>query len=163
MNHDGTSVLTVGVYVGQIETDGELEVQLYGGTLPGTSYGIRDVKIELWSVECAVTGVEFILSPQRFKGFNQRCLCLVPQSLVPHEIVRPGRQFDLVGHVKRAVDHIDQFQHVLDLLSNLVLAHKQMGIILMKTPYPQRPVKRTRGFKARQRSVLRQLDGQIPI
>jgi|LauGreDrversion4_2_1035121.scaffolds.fasta_scaffold109805_5 hypothetical protein len=41
----------------KIKADGQLEVELHSSALMGTLEGIEDFNINLWSVECSVSGV----------------------------------------------------------------------------------------------------------
>mmetsp|Transcript_9468 Transcript_9468/g.23585 ORF Transcript_9468/g.23585 Transcript_9468/m.23585 type:complete len:219 (+) Transcript_9468:50-706(+) len=65
----------------QIETNGELEIELDGGTLVDAIHGIHDLDIDLGTVKGTISGIHppVALAIERVEGLLERCLGLVPQ------------------------------------------------------------------------------------
>jgi hypothetical protein len=63
VHHHRSMRLTVLTDVLQLETLRHLEIQLRRIELPGATQGILNVDVDFWSIEGALTGLDFIRQP----------------------------------------------------------------------------------------------------
>ncbi len=90
VDHNRSLLSSISSNVFQIEIERKLEVELDGTHLPLTSDAVLHLKVDLWSIECAVALVYLIISFAVFlvKDSLKRSLCSVPKLRIAHEIVR---------------------------------------------------------------------------
>mmetsp|Transcript_17126 Transcript_17126/g.36979 ORF Transcript_17126/g.36979 Transcript_17126/m.36979 type:complete len:271 (-) Transcript_17126:1664-2476(-) len=125
----------------QFEPDRELEVELHRRALMDPLHGVHDFDVDLWSVEGAVAGVfsPASLPGEGVHGARQRRLSSVPELYVPEGLLRPRAQFQLVGHSKRGVDALHEFESSNHFRFDLVLAAEDVGIVLLEPTDAREP------------------------
>lgn len=92
----------------EIELLRELKVELDGGALVISLQRIGDGNVNLWSVEGPIAGIEFPLGPslccEQLQCYLQLVFGLVPRLDLAEEVIRTGRELELEGEAKSAVD-----------------------------------------------------------
>lgn len=135
MDHDWSGVVVDGILsillldggltgvVLELELLWKLEVELDGGALMLLSHGVGDGDINLWSVESTILWVEsplaVSLSSKPVKSLSQLSLSLVPGLNLSEVLFWAGRQLELEGEAKSAVNLLQKVKETLDLILNL--------------------------------------------
>mmetsp|Transcript_14766 Transcript_14766/g.40378 ORF Transcript_14766/g.40378 Transcript_14766/m.40378 type:complete len:603 (-) Transcript_14766:35-1843(-) len=118
------------------EPDRQLEVELDGGALVLAAEGVVDVEVDLGAVEGAVLGVELpVLARRLLVGVERRGelpLRLVPRLELAHVLLGPGGEEHVVLEAELAVDEVDEAQHVLDLLLDVLLLAEDVRVVLLE-------------------------------
>ena len=113
MDDDGAMLGVVGADVLQIESFGHLVVELDRGALPLSPDGVRDVEIDLRTVERPITLVDRIVPADRIQRALELFLRVVPRLHGSEELRRPCRKLHLGLEPEVAVDAMHQAQQRL--------------------------------------------------
>ena len=97
--------------------------------------GILERDVNLWSIESSIPRVQLPRHSDIFQGLGQILLSLVPQSNVSQELLRPGRQPQLVGEPEHGVEMFQEVQNS-HLTLDLVGHAEDVGIVLLEPPQP---------------------------
>src|SRR3989344_5353413 len=76
--HRDALALTLLVYAHQVETLGDIEIELDGRHLMLPADGVGRHEVELWPVECRLARRFKMLGIALFGDFSQRSLCALP-------------------------------------------------------------------------------------
>ena len=140
VDHNGTVLLAVRAHIFQLKPLRQLEVQLNGAALPGTTQAIGQVEVQLGAVECAVALVDLKVIAKLSNGVPQGLGSNIPVLLGAHRVLRLGGQFNVILKAKGAVHTVDQLYHALDFVLDLLPGHKDVGIVLGKATHPHQPM-----------------------
>ena len=116
----------------RLKTHGQLEIKLNRTTLPGSSQGILQMEIDLGSVESAVPLIHHIFHPDFLQSLAQPLCCKLPVLVAADAVFRTCGKLYVIDKAEFTVYLINQPHNALDFIRNLLLRHKNMGIILRK-------------------------------
>ena len=163
VNHDGAVLLAVRAGVFQVKPQRQLEIQLDGTALPGSSQGILQMEVDLGTVESAISLVDDVGKSQVVQGAPQGVGGHLPVLVASHAVLRAGGQLHMVFEAEQAVNAVDQVCHALDLIPDLLRHHEDMGIVLGKAAHPHQSVHLAGFFVAVYDSQLAHPQRQIPV
>ena len=99
------------------------------------------MEVNLRTIECTVAFINNIVQPHFLQSVSQAVGSQLPILVRSHGILRSGRQLYEIFKAKKGINLIDQSCNVLDLLSNLLLSHKDMGVVLGKAAHTHQTMK----------------------
>ena len=140
VNHNWTLLGTILSRVLQVKPLRHLEIQLNGTALPCPAQGIPQVEVNLRTIERAVALVYNIIKAHVLQRLPQAVCSHLPILVRTHGILGPGGQLHKILKAKLCIHFINQFCYALNLILNLVVPHKDMGIILGKTAHAHQTV-----------------------
>mmetsp|Transcript_19999 Transcript_19999/g.47643 ORF Transcript_19999/g.47643 Transcript_19999/m.47643 type:complete len:307 (+) Transcript_19999:625-1545(+) len=147
MDDDGTLLFLLGLaavvflvgacrgHVLEAKPDGQLEVELDGGALMLATQRIEHVDVDLGSVEGAVLGVQLPLLAVAVERGLELSLGLVPHGNLADVLLRPGGEEHFVLEAELAVDKVDELEHVLDLLLDVVRLAEDVRVVLLEAAH----------------------------
>ena len=121
------------------------------------------MEVDLRAVECAVTLVDDIVKTKALQCILQAIGRSLPVLIGAHGILRAGGQLHEIVEAKLGVDLVNQMHNALDLVGNLVRAHKDVRIVLSEAADTEQTVKRTAQFVAVNDAQLADPQGQLTI
>ena len=148
MDDDGRLLRVLAIGVGELEPAGQLEVELDGGALPLSAERIDDVEVDLGAVEGAVAVIDDEGDVVGVERPLERGLGLVPECRLAHEVGGTGGELHAELQVEEGVDALDHADDVRDLLLDLLLGHKEVGIVLRELAHAEQAVEGAREFVA---------------
>lgn len=154
VNHNRTLLAAVLCGVLQVKSLRHLEVKLDGTALPGSSQGVSQVEVNLGAVECAVAFIDDVIHSHVLKGLLQTVCCHLPILVGTHGILRSGGQLYEILEAELAVNLVNQLCYALDFILDLVVSHKDMGIILREAAHTHQSMKLSALFMAVNQSQL---------
>ena len=140
MNHNRPVAFAVRSDIFCLKAHRKLEVQLNGSALPGSSERIRQMEINLRSVERAVPFIYRIIQLQFIQRLSQSVRCHFPVLIASDAVLGPGGQLHMITESKLLIDLINQPYNPLDFIRNLLLSHEDMRIILRKAAHAHQSV-----------------------
>ena len=147
----------------QIKTLRHLHIQLNRTALPCSSDGVFQMEVNLRTIECAVAFIDNIVKSQIFKRASKTICCDFPIFIASHGIFRTGGKFYMIFKSKEIINFINQSGYTFNLLANLILCHKDMGIILCKAAHTHQTMKLTGFFMAVYKSQFTDTERQVFI
>ena len=164
MNHDRPLLDVLLVHVVQVETLGQVEVQLHGGALPFAPDGVRDLDVDLGAVKRAAALVDVVAPPLLGERLDERALRALPNLGTAHALLRLGAEVHLkVREAELAQDVLGQVQHAQDLVRDLIGQAEDVRVVLREPAHAEQPVHRAAPLVAVHGSHLRPADGQVSI
>ena len=163
MQHDGALLGAVGVHVLQVKVERHLEVELDGAALPGTAERVLQVEVDLGAVEGAVALVDLVVHAQLLQSGAQALLGTRPILVRTHGVLGAGGKLNVVLKAKLLVHGVDEVDHAHDLVGQLVGAHKQVGVVLVKAAHAEQAVQGAAQLVAVHQANLAGADGQLAI
>lgn len=119
----------------EVETDGELEVELAGAALVLSAECVEQFEVDLWSVEGAITFINLILLAELPQRILQLRLCQIPILKPTQILLRSSRKFNLIFKTKHRVNVINEVKNSKNLLLNLLRHAEDVSIILLESPH----------------------------
>ena len=147
--------------VGQVEADGQLEVELHGGALEPALERVKHGDVNLGPVEGAVAGVELPLLARSVERVLQRSLRLVPRLQLAEVPLGPGGELHLVGEAEDFVHLIEHLHESRELLLHLVLAAEDVSVVLLEPAHAGEAVQRTAELVAVEHAKVGEPHGQF--
>ena len=132
MQNHGTALGFIGSAIGQVETDGELKVELDGGALVLALVCVLDANVNLWTVKGTITGVEFPLETGAIHGGGELLLGLVPLSQFSQKLVGASGQDQGELVAKDTVNVLQKVQAALNLGLDLVGTTEYVRVVLLE-------------------------------
>lgn len=163
VQHDGTLLGTVGVHVLQVKVERHLEVKLHGTALPGTAERVLQVEVDLGAVEGAVALVDFVVHVQLLQSGTQTLLGACPVLVRTHGVLGAGGKLNVILKAKLLVHGVDQVDNAHDLVGQLVGAHKQVSVVLVKAAHAEQAVQGAAQLVAVHQANLAGADGQLAV
>ena len=130
MDHNRTFLCAVFICVSKVKSFRKVHIKLNCTTLPCSSDGVLKMEVDLRSVECSVTFVYNIVDSHIFKGASKAVCCLLPSFIASHAVLRTCRKLNMIFESEKFIYAVDKVYYALDLISYLVLCHKDMSIVL---------------------------------
>src|SRR5262249_27368858 len=156
VDHHRHGFLAIGRYIERAEPQRHVEVDLDSAALPIAPNGVAQYIFELWPVKSALARVQLIGKTARPDGALERRLCLVPNLVGAHPLLRTVRELD--AYVLEAEVTIDR-QHLLiephAFLGNLILGRENMRVVLREVTHAQQTMQRARRLVAMHLAELR--------
>eukprot|EP00123_Amoebidium_parasiticum_P006088 comp17140_c0_seq1/m.15944 comp17140_c0_seq1/g.15944 ORF comp17140_c0_seq1/g.15944 comp17140_c0_seq1/m.15944 type:complete len:345 (+) comp17140_c0_seq1:800-1834(+) len=145
----------------ELEVDGQLEVQLDGGTLVLAAQRILDRDVDLWAVESTITGVELVALAQCIQALLQLRLSPVPQLQFTHVLLGPGRQLERKRETKQPIHVLDKIKRMVDFVLDLIVGTENVCIVLLESPHTGKAVQCPRELVAVKDTKIGHADGQL--
>ena len=111
-----------------------------GAALPGTAERVLQMEVDLGAVEGAVALVDLVVHAQLLQSGAQALLGACPILVRTHGVLGAGGKLNVVLKAKLLVYGVDEVDHAHDLVGQLVGAHKQVGIVLVKAAHAEQSV-----------------------
>ena len=121
------------------------------------------MEVNLRAVECAVALIDNIVKAKVLEGASKSICCDFPILITSHGILRTGGKLYMIFKSEKVVNFINEFCNAFNLLANLLLGHKDMGIILSKAAYTHQAMKLTGFFMAVNKAQFADTKRQILI
>lgn len=139
MNHDGSTTVfgigraRFGSTVRQVETFGQLEVELDRGCLVSTVERVRHGHVNLGSVKSAISGVDGPLARDELvERVRKRALCFFPRFELAEVLFRTCRKLELELKAKLAVHVLQKVEADGHLVFELFGHAEVMGVVLLE-------------------------------
>ena len=116
----------------EIKSDWQLEVKLHGTALVGSLQGIKDLDIDLWSIEGTISWVLFPGLSKFIESFSECTFCLVPKGVVSEFVLGPRRELKLEFEAEDAIDMVKEVEDTKDFGHDLVGCTEDVSIILLE-------------------------------
>lgn len=163
VQHDGALLGAVGVHVLQVKVERHLEVELHGTALPGATERVLQVEVDLGTVEGAVALVDLVVHVQLLQSGAQTLLGARPVLVGAHGVLGAGGKLYVVLKAKLLVHGVDEVDYAHDLVGQLVGAHKQVGIVLVKAAHAEQAVQGAAQLVAVHQADLAGADRQLAV
>ena len=163
VDHDGTMLLAVSAGVGQVETLGQVHIQLDGTALPGTAQAVGEVEVDLGAVESAVAFVDHVIHAQIIQSALQAVGSQLPHLIGADGILGAGGKLHMILEAKAAVHFVDQVVHALDLVADLLGGHEDVGVILSEAAHAHEAVQGAALLVTVHQTQLAGADGQVAV
>ena len=151
--------------VAQVETLGQLEVQLNRCTLVRTAQSVFDCDVDLRSVKCSVARIQRPRMTTAVERFFELTFGIVPRLDVAQIVLLgSGAQLKFETEVEDfRVDTIEEFQTATNLFHNLVLTAENVSIILLEASNSSQSSQRATRFVAMQNTKVGKTDRQLIV
>ena len=163
VDHDGSPAFVISVDIAEVEPLWKAHIQLNGTALPGTAQSVLDVKIDFGAVKGAIPLVEPVVSaisvqssPQSFRGH-------FPLFVRTNGLFGPRGKLQHKSEPELPVYPFSQCESAKNLMLYLVRGHKDVRIILMKSPHPEKPRQDPAQFVPVNQPDFRCPDGKFSI
>ena len=141
MHHVRLVLLAIVSNIGQAETLGQIEVELYGGALPEPSDGVANVNVDLGAVEYASPFVYLVGDRPFFHCLAQRMSGQFPLLIRSNRLFRFGGQHDFkLGEIESSQQIEGQVENAVNFVLDLVGPAKDVRVVLSKTPHAHHTV-----------------------
>ena len=147
--------------VRQVETDGQLEIELHGGALEPSLERVKDGDVNLGTVEGAIAGVELPLLARTIQRRLQRSLRLVPGLQFAEVPLGPGGELHLVGEAEDLVNLVEHLHESRKLLLHLILAAEDVRVVLLESAHASETVQRAAELVAVEHAKVGEPHGQL--
>src|SRR5277367_22186 len=152
----------------EIETRGQIEIELDGGELPGTADGVDELNVDFGAVERSFAGDGLIRNVELLHGFRKRGRGALPVFGLAGVIFRvrgvPIGELDfefveteIFHHGEREIDT------GFDLAFDLRRSAENVGVVLRKATDAQQSVEDTAAFVAIDGAELGQANGEVAV
>mmetsp|Transcript_36658 Transcript_36658/g.109471 ORF Transcript_36658/g.109471 Transcript_36658/m.109471 type:complete len:391 (-) Transcript_36658:844-2016(-) len=121
--------------VAEVEAQGQLEVELNGPALVPTAQGVLQLDVDLRAVERPVPLIDAPGLASLVQRLLQLRLSLCPELLASQRLLGARAEGQGELEAEELVDVKDEIQGSADLLSDLVLAAEDVGVILLETAH----------------------------
>src|SRR5699024_9760429 len=101
-------------HIFRLKTLRQLEVELDGSALPGSSKGIRQMEVDLRAIERAIAFIDHIIPAGLIQCLAQCLRSQLPVLIASHAVLRSGGQLHMIRESEAAVHLIDQAHYALD-------------------------------------------------
>mmetsp|Transcript_5067 Transcript_5067/g.9371 ORF Transcript_5067/g.9371 Transcript_5067/m.9371 type:complete len:558 (-) Transcript_5067:471-2144(-) len=132
VNDDGAFLSTRLGDVGEVESDGQLEIELHGGALELAAQGVVDSDVDFGPVEGAIPGIERPGPSGALEGVFQGRFGPVPELEFAQIAFGAGGQGHGVFETEDVVHLAEQLEEAGDLLHDLVGAAEDVGVVLLE-------------------------------
>ena len=167
VNHDRTMRLIVRADVAEVESHGEVVVNLHGAELPFSADDVADDKVDFWAVESGFAGLFGERDVEGLGGVATRCFGFVPDlgfaGVFIGVRVTEADAHAVVGHAEGGEHDLHECETADDFFGNLFFGAKEMGIVLGETAHASHAVKFPGLFPAVNRAELGEAQGQVAI
>ena len=163
MDHDRAVLLAVRSHVFRLKALRKLEVELNGSALPGSSQGIRQMEVDLGSVERAVAFIDHIILSGLIQRLTQGLRRQFPILIASHAVFGSGGQLHMIREAETAVDLVDQAHYALDLVLDLLPGHENMRIVLGEAAHAHQAVQLAGLFMTVHQSQLADPKRQVTV
>ena len=168
MDHNRAVELIVCTLISEVETLGEVVVNLDGTELPAAAESVLDHKVELRTIERSLTILDYGVQTLLLGCLNDCALCLLPI------LIRADVLLGVVGVTQRdlrsvlvelqSLEDVEyDVDNLLELLQKLVGTNEEVSIVLGKSAYTSQSVQLTRLLVAVYCTELRQTNGEILV
>ena len=141
MHHIGAGAAALVVLEHQVKAFRQVEVELHRSALPRPAQSVGDFDVNFGAVERAAAFINGVGQSPGHQRFPQRLGGVFPHCRLPHELVGPGGQHNVVVLKPEGGHHLEgQVQHIAHLAGHLVGQAENVGIILREPPHPHQPV-----------------------
>lgn len=135
-------------HIGQVETLGQSEVHLNGGTLPFAADAVQQAHVDLGTVERAVSGIDLIGQPGFFHGLDQGVGRQFPGLVRTDAALGPGGHGHLVLETEEVHQVADQMDDAQNLAFQLLGRAKDVRVVLGELAHAQQAVQHAALFVA---------------
>ena len=117
----------------EVEPDWELEITLDCTALMLSLHAIKDLDVDLWSIEGTTTLVHFPWLSKVVQSLSKGALSLVPKCIASKLLLRrSGGEVKLKGKAKLSIDMIKEVEHSHDFVHQLLGGTEDVTIILLE-------------------------------
>ena len=96
MDHYGTMLFVIGTHIFKLKPFGKLHIELNRAALPCSAETVREVEVELRTVECAVAFVYNVILTHFGNSFFKCFCCEIPILYVAHMVFGHCGNFNLI-------------------------------------------------------------------
>src|SRR5690606_26459441 len=141
MDHHRTAAPVLVVHVLEFEALGLLEVELHRAELPRAPQRVPNTEIDLRTVKGTIARVDLVLEALFLEGGFERSFGPVPGRYFTEKALGTGTDLDLDLFEAEGLVALENHGRDRDDLGfDLILAAKDVGIVLAEAAYPREPV-----------------------
>ena len=165
MDHHGSLALAIAGDVLEIETFGQVEVELDGRQLPRPADGVLDVDVDLRAIERAAALVGDVVEPAAIKRSSKTFGGLVPQLILTHRLLgRASRELRLeILEAERPQHREHEIKQRHQLALDVLARGEDMAVVLGEATTAHQAVHGTRQLVAVDGAKLEQAHRQLAI
>mmetsp|Transcript_61073 Transcript_61073/g.113305 ORF Transcript_61073/g.113305 Transcript_61073/m.113305 type:complete len:250 (+) Transcript_61073:404-1153(+) len=123
----------------QVESNGQLEVQLDGSALVFPPHGISQADVNLGTIEGAITRIQAPVQTRYIEHLLHGSFCRIPDCSFTNGLLRSSGQCHGRIETKLLVDKHQKLQCSKDLLLDLLRAAEDVCIILLEAAHSSKP------------------------
>ena len=147
----------------QVKSNRQLEVQLDSSTLVSSLQSIIHLYVNLRSIKCSISCIEFPRLSILVQSLFKSCLSLIPELFVSQLIFRSGWQFEFELKAEGWVNIIQEIQAPHDFLHDLFWHAENVSIILLEPSHSGQPSQSATDFISVQHSEVSISDRQFSV
>ena len=133
--------LTVCSRILQVKSLRHLEIKLNRTALPRPSNRILQMEINFRPIKCTVAFIYNISKAQFIQRASQAFCCHLPVFIASHAVFWSCRKLYMIFESELRIYFINQSCNTFDFVTDLILRHKNMRIILCKTAHTHQTMK----------------------
>ena len=130
----------------QVESNWELEIKLNCTALMRSLQSVINFDVNLRSVECTTTSINFPWSSKIVKSFGKSTFSFIPKSIISKSILRSCGQFKLKLESENTIDVVKEIKNTSNFISDLMRLTEMMCIILTESSYSSKTRQSSRNF-----------------
>lgn len=151
------------ILVLQVESDGQLEIQLHSTALMGSLQCIVHFDVNFWTIESSITWVFFPGFAESVQGFSKGTFCLVPKGVISQFIVWSGWKLQFEIETENAIDVVQEIQTAKHFSHNVLWGAENMSIILTESSNSGETWESTRDFISVEDTEVRESEWQLSV